>query len=174
LAQGKDIFYKCTADVCEQQVLSGAYWLVRKAVVVLVFFESMNLVLERFSSIKDFTFHSFRRSSVSAAPDDGALALQTIDFFGWISVSRPHNYISKSEKAMNNMSGLIKPETVTSSSPTASLIAEVSSDPIAFLASSIPVVPAASSLSEASSKIVSVCSLLFSKKFFLKMNTYMI
>ena len=36
--------------------------------------------LERFSSIKDFTFHSFRQYSVSAAADDGATAQQMIDF----------------------------------------------------------------------------------------------
>ena len=70
--------------MCEQQVLTGAYWLVRKALVVLVFFSGfghcMNLVLERFSSIKDFTFHSFRQYSVCAAAEDGATALQMIDF----------------------------------------------------------------------------------------------
>ena len=57
--KGRDPFYKCSAEVCEQHVLSGDYWLVKKALVVLVFFdglrhcESMNLVQERFSSIND-------------------------------------------------------------------------------------------------------------------------
>ena len=40
----------------------------------------MNLVLESFSSIKDFTCHSFRQYSVSAAADDGVTAQQMIDF----------------------------------------------------------------------------------------------
>ena len=44
-----------------------------------------------------------------------------------------HDYISTSKKAINNMAGLLKPETVTSSSPTASSSAEVSLDPIEFL-----------------------------------------
>ena len=52
--------------------------LVIKVVVILVLFgglkycESMNLVFERFNSIKDFTFHP----SVSAAADDGVTAQQ--------------------------------------------------------------------------------------------------
>ena len=70
--------------MCEEQVLTGAYWLARKALVVLVFFgglrQYMNLVLGKFSSIKDFTCHSFRQYSVSAAADDGVTAQQMIDF----------------------------------------------------------------------------------------------
>ena len=48
------------------------------------------------------------------------------------------------KKTINNMTGLLKPETVTSSSPLASSSADVSSDPIGFLVpapSSVTVVP---------------------------------
>ena len=86
----------------------------------------MNLVQERFSSIKDFTFHSFRRSSVPTAAD-GATAQQC-----------NNDYISTSKKTINNMTGPLKPETVTSSSPLASSSADVSSDPIGFLSQQLP------------------------------------
>ena len=91
--------------------------------------------LERFSSIKDFTFHSFRQYSVFAAADDGATVKQMIGFLAGkvYQISMQHDYISTSKKAINNMAGLLKPETVTSSSPTASSSAEVSLDPIEFL-----------------------------------------
>ena len=66
-----------------RKVISGAYRLVRKALVVLVFFgglrHCMNLVFVRFSSIKDFNFNSCQYS-VSAASDDGAIPQQIIDF----------------------------------------------------------------------------------------------
>ncbi len=71
-------------------------------------------------SIKDFTFHSFRRSSASAAADNGATAQQMIEFYCWKSESMPQEYISTSKKATNNMAGLLKPETVTFSSSAAS------------------------------------------------------
>ena len=96
-------------------------------------------------SINDFTFHSFRRSSASAAADDGATAQQMIDFYGWKSVSMPQEYISTSKKAINNMAGLLKLETVTSSSSAASSSGAVTSDPTAFLVPAVPSIPAASS-----------------------------
>ena len=55
------------------------------------------------SNSKDFTFHSFRRSSATAAADSGASAQQMIDFFGWNNVSMPQEYISTSKAAVKSM-----------------------------------------------------------------------
>ena len=42
-------------------------------------------------TVANFTFHSFRRSSATAAADSGATAQQTVDFFGWNNHSMPKN-----------------------------------------------------------------------------------
>ena len=52
---------------------------------------------------EDFTFHSFRRSSATAAADAGATAQQMQDFFGWKHPSMTAEYISTSRHQLNNM-----------------------------------------------------------------------
>ena len=55
------------------------------------------------TNAKDYTFHSFRRSSATVAADNGASAQQMIDFFGWNNVSMPQEYISTSKAAVKSM-----------------------------------------------------------------------
>ena len=54
-------------------------------------------------NIQDYTFHSFRRSSATAAADQGATAQQMVDFFGWKSHGMTNEYISTSEHQITNM-----------------------------------------------------------------------
>ena len=68
-----------------------------------------------------------------------------IEFYCWKSESMPQEYISTSKKAINNMAGLLKPETVTFSSSAASSSGVVTSDLTAFLVPSVPSVSADSS-----------------------------
>ena len=55
------------------------------------------------SNPEDFTFHSFRRSSATAAADAGATAQQMTDFFGWKNPSMTAEYISTSNHQLNTM-----------------------------------------------------------------------
>ena len=50
-----------------------------------------------------FTFHSFRRSSASAAADQGATSAQLVDFYGWKSTSMANQYITTSKAMMDGM-----------------------------------------------------------------------
>ena len=50
-----------------------------------------------------FTFHSFRRSSATAAADAGATVQQMIDFFGWKNPTMTSEYISTSTHQLNAM-----------------------------------------------------------------------
>ena len=52
---------------------------------------------------EDYTFHSFRRSSATAAADQGATAQQMVDFFGWKSHGMTNEYISTSEHQVTSM-----------------------------------------------------------------------
>ena len=52
---------------------------------------------------QDFTFHSFRRSSATAAADAGATPQQMQDFFGWKHPSMTAEYISTSRHQLNTM-----------------------------------------------------------------------
>ena len=52
---------------------------------------------------EDFTFHSFRRSSATAAADAGATAQQMQDFFGWKNQSMTAEYISTSRHQITSM-----------------------------------------------------------------------
>ena len=54
---------------------------------------------------EDYTFHSFRRSSATAAADAGATAQQMQDFFGWKHPSMTSEYISTSRHQLNTMAG---------------------------------------------------------------------
>ena len=54
-------------------------------------------------NVEEFTFHSYRRSSATAAADSGATPQQMIDFFGWANVSMPQEYITTSKAAVMNM-----------------------------------------------------------------------
>ena len=54
---------------------------------------------------QDFTFHSFRRSSATAAADAGATPQQMQDFFGWKHPSMTAEYISTSRHQINAMAG---------------------------------------------------------------------
>ena len=51
-------------------------------------------------TVANFTFHSFRHSSATAAADSGATAQQTVDFFGWNDHLMPQEYISTSKGAV--------------------------------------------------------------------------
>jgi len=51
----------------------------------------------------DFTFHSLRRSSATAAADSGATVAQLMDFYGWKSVSLPQEYVSSSKVSVKSM-----------------------------------------------------------------------
>ena len=50
-----------------------------------------------------YTFHSFRRSSATAAADAGATPQQMVDFFGWKNQSMTSEYISTSNYQLNTM-----------------------------------------------------------------------
>ena len=52
---------------------------------------------------QSYTFHSFRRSSATAAADKGATAQQMVDFFGWKSHAMTSEYISTSEHQLDAM-----------------------------------------------------------------------
>lgn len=52
---------------------------------------------------KNYSFHSFRRSSVTQAADQGASAQQLVDFYGWKSASMAQEYISTSKAALQNI-----------------------------------------------------------------------
>ena len=56
-------------------------------------------------NVEDFTFHSFRRSSATAAADAGATPQQMVDFFGWKHPSMTAEYISTSRHQLNTMAG---------------------------------------------------------------------
>ena len=60
-------------------------------------------------TVANFTFHSFRRSSATAAADSGATAQQMVDFFGWNNHSMPQEYISTSKGAVNMMAQNLAP-----------------------------------------------------------------
>ena len=95
--KGRDPFYKCSAEICEQHILSGDYWLVKKALVVLVFFdglrhcESMNLVQERFSSINIpvylYTYCTWRWCDCSR--DDRLLCWKSVLMITFLQVIKP-------------------------------------------------------------------------------------
>ena len=52
---------------------------------------------------EDYTFHSFRRSSATAAADAGATAQQMQDFFGWKNQAMTAEYISTSRHQITSM-----------------------------------------------------------------------
>ena len=54
-------------------------------------------------NVRDYTFHSFRRSAATAAADQGATAQQMVDFFGWKNHAMTSKYISTSDYQLNNM-----------------------------------------------------------------------
>ena len=54
-------------------------------------------------NVEDFTFHSFRRSSATAAADAGATPQQMVDFFGWKNQSMTAEYISTSKHQISSM-----------------------------------------------------------------------
>ena len=50
-----------------------------------------------------YSFHSFRRSSATAAADGGSTPQQMMDFFGWAKSNMPNEYISTSTAQVNSM-----------------------------------------------------------------------
>ena len=52
---------------------------------------------------KNYTFHSFRRSSATAAADQGATAQQLQDFYGWKNSSMAQEYVSTSKIALSTI-----------------------------------------------------------------------
>ena len=50
-----------------------------------------------------YSFHSFRRSSATAAADGGSTPQQMMDFFGWSNSNMPNEYISTSNAQVSNM-----------------------------------------------------------------------
>ena len=64
-----------------------------------------------------YTFHSYRRSSASAAADFGATPQQMVDFFGWKSTDMTAEYISTSKKATFDMANLLLPGSKSSEEP---------------------------------------------------------
>ena len=56
---------------------------------------------------KKFTFHSYRRSAVTAAADTGATAAQLTDLFGWKNPATTTEYVKTSKIAVNNMASLL-------------------------------------------------------------------
>lgn len=50
-----------------------------------------------------YTFHSLRRSSATAAADDGASVQQMMDFFGWSNPKMPQEYVSTSKASITGM-----------------------------------------------------------------------
>ena len=51
----------------------------------------------------DFTFHSLRRSSATAAADAGATVQQMMEFYGWQNTNMPQEYVSTSKAAVKTM-----------------------------------------------------------------------
>ena len=61
-----------------------------------------------------YSFHSFRRSSATAAADAGASTDQMVDFFGWANQKMTTEYISTSKHAVVKMADrLSEVETVS-------------------------------------------------------------
>ena len=54
-------------------------------------------------NVEDYTFHSFRRSSATAAADAGATPQQMVDFFGWKHPNMTAEYISTSRHQLSTM-----------------------------------------------------------------------
>ena len=59
-----------------------------------------NLDLKKFTK---YSFHSYRRSSATAAADAGATSDQMVDFFGWSNHKMTSEYISTSKQAVAKM-----------------------------------------------------------------------
>merc|ERR1712098_504609 len=57
----------------------------------------------QFENIKDYTFHSFRRTAAINFANQGATALQMQSMFGWKNSTIAHGYISKSKRASKEM-----------------------------------------------------------------------
>ena len=62
---------------------------------------------------ESFSFHSYRRSSASAAADSGATSDQLVDFFGWANHKMTAEYISTSKKAIVGMADKLIEDQVT-------------------------------------------------------------
>ena len=96
------------------KALSGAYWLVRKAVVVLAFFgglrhcESMNLVLERFSSTKEGVYVMHERAKQRSDKQNSkflvprATAESDTDYAGIVE-----SYLSQVKDDLGKYTGMI-------------------------------------------------------------------
>ena len=56
-----------------------------------------------------YTFHSFRRSSATAAADRGATTAQLVDFYGWKSANMANQYISTSKELLATMADKMIP-----------------------------------------------------------------
>ena len=54
-------------------------------------------------SSNDFTFHSLRRTSATAAADNGATVQQLMDFYGWQNTNMPQEYVSTSKAAVSSI-----------------------------------------------------------------------
>ena len=50
-----------------------------------------------------YTFHSLRRSSATAAADNGASVAQLMDFYGWKNTNMPQEYVSSSKASVKSM-----------------------------------------------------------------------
>ena len=50
-----------------------------------------------------YTFHSLRRSSATAAADNGASVAQLMDFYGWKNSCMPQEYVSSSKASVKSM-----------------------------------------------------------------------
>ena len=69
---------------------------------------------------EDYTFHSFRRSSATAAADAGATPQQMVDFFGWKNPSMTAEYISTSRHQITSMANRLATVREESGKPSAS------------------------------------------------------
>ena len=91
-------------------------------------------------NIDGYTFHSLRRSSATAAADNGATAAQLQDFYGWSHPNMPQEYISSSKISIQKMATRLQGdsngemlETSKMSTGSAANIGQVHSDKMIYI-----------------------------------------
>ena len=64
--------------------------------------KGMATILKK-SNPADYTFHTMRRTSATAAAESGATVAQMMDYYGWKNPSMPQEYVSSSKKDLQSM-----------------------------------------------------------------------
>lgn len=64
---------------------------------------------------ENYTFHSMRRSSATAAANSGASVQQLMDFYGWSNTNMPQEYVSSSKFNLKSMANKLQGESTSTS-----------------------------------------------------------